>query len=145
MSGALRLAVPFFCLKWRGRNVWDLGELSDPSALRSVSARLAEFLVARADARGRATIALGMTQEQLAEELGTVREVIVRELKALRAAGLVRSLGPGRFEIVDAPALRARAGDDEVQKVKPQTRPSSLMVGEGAAPRKTLSRRLPGR
>jgi hypothetical protein len=36
----------------------------------------------------------------------------VRELQALRAAGLVRSLGPGRFEIVDAPALRVRAGDD---------------------------------
>ena len=53
-----------------------------------------------------------MTQQQLAEELGTVREVIVRELQALRAAGLVRSIGPGRFEIVDAPALRARAGDD---------------------------------
>jgi len=111
-----------------------------------VSARLAEFLIGRADARGLATIALGMTQEQLAEELGTVREVIVRELHALRAAGLVRSLGPGRFEIVDAPALRARAGDDEVQKVKPQTRPRSpAAVADGIAPRKILSRRLPGR
>ena len=30
--------------------------------------------------------------------------------QALRAAGLVRSLGPGRLEIVDASALRARAG-----------------------------------
>jgi len=50
-----------------------------------------------------------MTQQQLAEELGTVREVVVRELQALRAAGLVRALGSGRFEIVDATALRARA------------------------------------
>jgi hypothetical protein len=71
---------------------------------------LAEFLIKRADARRRSKIAIGMTQEQLAEELGTVREVIIRELQALRAAGLVRSLGPGRLEIVDATALRARAG-----------------------------------
>lgn len=147
LAAALRSSpdAPFVLLERLARRIRELVERLDRAALRSVSARLAEFLVARADARGRATIALGMTQEQLAEELGTVREVIVRELHALRAAGLVRSLGPGRFEIVDAPALRARAGDDEVQKVKPQTRPSSLIVGEGAAPRKTLSRRLPGR
>jgi hypothetical protein len=35
--------------------------------------------------------------------------VIVRELHALRTAGLLRALGSGRFEIVDATALRARA------------------------------------
>ena len=64
----------------------------------------------RADARGRAVIAIGMTQQQLAEELGTVREVIVRELHALRTAGLVRSLGAGRFEIVDASRSRAACG-----------------------------------
>ena len=57
-------------------------------------------------------IAIGMTQQQLAEELGTVREVIVRELHALRTAGLVRSLGGGRLEIVDITALRARAGGE---------------------------------
>jgi hypothetical protein len=44
--------------------------------------------------------------------LGTVREVIVRELHALRTAGLVRSLGSGRLEIVDITALRARAGGE---------------------------------
>ena len=73
------------------RRVRELVERLDRTALRSVSARLAEFLSARADARGRGVIALGMTQQQLAEELGTVREVIVRELHALRTAGLVRS------------------------------------------------------
>jgi CRP-like cAMP-binding protein len=102
----------FVLLERLAKRVRELVERLDRSALRPVAARVAEYLVSRADARGRATVSLGMTQQQLAEELGTVREVIVRELQALRAAGLVRSLGPGRFEIVDAPALRVRAGDD---------------------------------
>jgi CRP/FNR family transcriptional regulator len=102
----------FVLLERLARRVRELVERLDRTALHSVSARLAEFLTARADARGRAVIALGMTQQQLAEELGTVREVIVRELHALRTAGLVRSLGGGRLEIVDITALRARAGGE---------------------------------
>lgn len=104
----------FVLLERMAKRVRELVERLDRAALRPVAARVAEYLIGRADARGRATVSLGMTQQQLAEELGTVREVIVRELHALRAAGLVRSIGPGRFEIVDAPALRARAGDDLV-------------------------------
>ena len=103
----------FVLLERLAKRVRELVERLDRSALRPVAARVAEYLVARADARGRAIVSLGMTQQQLAEELGTVREVIVRELQALRAAGLVRSIGPGRFEIVDATALRARAGDNQ--------------------------------
>ena len=102
----------FVLLERLANRVRELVERLDRSALRPVAARVAEYLIGRADARGRATVSLGMTQQQLAEELGTVREVIVRELQSLRSAGLVRSIGPGRFEIVDAPALRARAGDD---------------------------------
>ena len=109
----------FVLLERLAKRVRELVERLDRTALRSVSARVAEYLVARADARGRAIISLGMTQQQLAEELGTVREVIVRELHALRAAGLVRSIGPGRFEIVDAPALRARAGDEATKPKRP--------------------------
>jgi CRP-like cAMP-binding protein len=100
----------FVLLERLARRIRELTDRLDRLALRPVSARLAEFLIKRADARRRSKIAIGMTQEQLAEELGTVREVIIRELQALRAAGLVRSLGPGRLEIVDATALRARAG-----------------------------------
>ncbi|MBW8838537.1 MAG: winged helix-turn-helix domain-containing protein [Gemmatimonadetes bacterium] len=91
---------------------------------RKDEARLAEYLIGRADARHRAVIAIGMTQQQLAEELGTVREVVVRELQALRASGLLRALGSGRFEIVDATALRARAreGAGRSRKVKVERR-----------------------
>ncbi len=114
LSAALRSNpdAAFVLLERLARRVRELVERLDRTALHSVSARLAEFLTARADARGRSVIALGMTQQQLAEELGTVREVIVRELHALRTAGLVRSLGGGRLEIVDITALRARAGGE---------------------------------
>jgi CRP/FNR family transcriptional regulator len=148
LAAALRSSpdAPFVLLERMAKRVRELVERLDRTALRPVSARVAEFLIARADARGRATIAIGMTQQQLAEELGTVREVIVRELQALRAAGLVRSLGPGRFEIVDAPALRARASDDVAQKVKPHTRLiSPPAMADGVAPMKILSSRLSGR
>jgi len=99
----------FVLLERLSLRVRELVERLDRASLRPVSARLAEYLVARADARRRAVIAIGMTQQQLAEELGTVREVVVRELHALRTSGLLRALGSGRFEIVDATALRARA------------------------------------
>src|SRR5690349_20395546 len=104
----------FVLLQRLARRVHDLVDRLDLPAMRPVSARLAEFLIKRADARRRSTIAIGMTQEQLAEELGTVREVVARELHALREAGLLRSLGPGRFEIVDASALRSRADQPAV-------------------------------
>lgn len=78
---------------------------------RSVKSRLAEFLLDRASrsaTRGR--LSLGMTQQALAEELGTVREVISREIKALARDGVIRSLGGGRYEVRDASELRRRLG-----------------------------------
>jgi CRP/FNR family transcriptional regulator len=127
----------FVLLERLAKRVRELVERLDRAALRPVAARVAEYLIGRADARGRATVSLGMTQQQLAEELGTVREVIVRELQALRAAGLVRSIGPGRFEIVDAPALRARAGDDvaapQPKRVLADVGPRDVRRGSGDA------------
>jgi len=103
----------FVLLERLARRVRELVERLDRSSLRPVSARLAAFLVARADSRGRAVISLGMTQQLLAEELGTVREVVVRELRALRTLGIVRSLGGGRYELMDRAALQARCAGDE--------------------------------
>jgi len=111
LAAAIRSSpdAAFVLLERLARRVRELVERLDRASLRSVSTRLAEFLVARLDARGRPVVALGMTQQQLAEELGTVREVVVRELHALRGRGVIRALGGGRYEIVDAPALRRRA------------------------------------
>lgn len=54
-------------------------------------------------------VALRATQQELAESLGTVREVIARQLAALRRAGAIRSLGRGRIAVADRGALTALA------------------------------------
>ena len=64
--------------------------------------------------RGDAAISIGMTQDRLAEEIGTVREVVARELRALVRHGWIASLGGGRYRLVDERALRAAASDDEL-------------------------------
>jgi GTP-sensing pleiotropic transcriptional regulator CodY len=54
-----------------------------------------------------------MTQSGLAEELGTVREVVVRALRSLREQGVIASAGAGRWRIVNGTALRRLANPDD--------------------------------
>lgn len=115
LAAAIRSSpdAAFVLLERMARRVRELVGRVDRLSLRSVSARLAEYLLSRTSAHGRAVIALGMTQQQLAEELGTVREVIVRELHALRNRGVIRAIGGGRYEILDVTALEARVTADD--------------------------------
>lgn len=76
----------------------------------SVAARLARHLSERA-AGSTGPVSLGMTQAELAEELGTVREVVVRELRRLVSAGIIASASRGLYRVVDPERLTAmRAG-----------------------------------
>lgn len=105
---ATQPSIAIVLLARLARRVAALVERLDERSARSVQARLAEFLLARpATARGN-TISIGMTQQELAEELGTVREVVSRELLALAAAGFVASRGGGRWVILDVDGLRGR-------------------------------------
>jgi len=52
----------------------------------------------------------GGTQTEVAEELGTVREVLVRGLRELRDARVIAPAGRGRFRVLDAARLRRLAG-----------------------------------
>jgi CRP-like cAMP-binding protein len=92
-------------LALRVRHLVD--RLDDRSA-RSVQARLIEFLLGRQTARSPA-ISLGMTQQALAEELGTVREVVSRELRTLARQGWIEPLGGGRYRLADIKRLRGAA------------------------------------
>ena len=71
----------------------------------SVQARLIEFLLARPTHASSGSLSLGMTQQALAEDLGTVREVVARELRTLVKAGWIESLGGGRYRLLDPASL----------------------------------------
>ena len=95
--------------KLAGR-VRHLVDRLDRMTARNVASRLAGYLLTRvSDTKGNVAT-LGRTQEEVAEELGTVREVIVRGMRELREAGIIRSAGKGRFEVLDLAALTLRAG-----------------------------------
>lgn len=76
----------------------------------SVQARLIEFLLSRPPSPRNQSVSLGMTQQALAEDLGTVREVVARELRGLVKRGWIASLGGGRYAIPQPTALRKAAG-----------------------------------
>jgi CRP/FNR family transcriptional regulator len=77
----------------------------DGATSRSVTARLAAYLLARRERAGRDTFPLGRTQAQVAEELGTVREVVVRTLRSLRDQGVIRAEPRGALTVLDVGRL----------------------------------------
>ena len=103
-------------LSWRlleklARRVRGLVERVDALATQDVAARLAAHILARTAADGEREVAtLHGTQAELAEELGTVREVVVRHLRVLERDGVMRRLTRGRYEILRLDALREAAG-----------------------------------
>jgi CRP-like cAMP-binding protein len=75
-------------------------------AVEPVSRRLIRLILERSNHAGAETpIALGQNQTELAEELGTVREVVVRKLRELRTAGLIQSHGQGKYSVSDRQGL----------------------------------------
>jgi CRP/FNR family transcriptional regulator len=91
-----------------------LDELAD----YTVTARVAGYLRALADDTRSSELRLGVSQAALAEQLGTVREVLVRSLRALCDEGAIRRIGRSRFVVVDAQRLRdlARARGESVSR-----------------------------
>lgn len=74
----------------------------------SVESRLAEVLLARQAAAGAGAFTLGPGQAAMAEELGTVREVVVRALAEFREAGLIARERRGWYRVSDPAGLRRR-------------------------------------
>lgn len=81
----------------------------DGLAARSVSARLAGYLLERRERSGLDVFTLGGSHATVAEDLGTVREVLGRSLRALRDRGLITIGANGGITIVDEVGLRAEA------------------------------------
>lgn len=78
----------------------------DDRVAMTVQQRLARLVLARAALANGAPFSLGATQAQAAEELATVREVLVRELRRLRDAGAIRSISRGRYTVANSRRLR---------------------------------------
>ena len=76
----------------------DLTGLIDAVAFRKLDQRLAAALLGRGQD-------LAITHQQLADELGTVREIVTRLLRRFEREGWVR-LGRERIHIADSAALR---------------------------------------
>jgi CRP/FNR family transcriptional regulator len=83
----------------------DLITLAEAVAFQRLDRRLAGALLGRGST-------LHVTHQQLADELGTVREIVTRLLKRFEQAGWV-SLARERVGVLDAAALRALASSAE--------------------------------
>jgi CRP/FNR family transcriptional regulator len=92
-----------------------LDRLAHQSVLRRLAHHLAERGASAPALRG-APVSLGMTQVELAEELGTVKEVVVRELRALRRLRLIAPAGRGLYHGLDLTGLRTLAGEPRSQR-----------------------------
>ncbi len=79
----------------------DLMSLAEAVAFQRLDQRLAAALLGRG-------ATLSITHQALADELGTVREIVTRLLKRFEGAGWV-SLGRERIGVLDGAALRALA------------------------------------
>jgi CRP/FNR family transcriptional regulator len=107
LFAALLAHEPFraFVFRLFSERLADLTELVEAVAFRRLDARLAERLLGRG-------AKLRITHQQLADELGTVREMVSRVLKSLEEQGLV-ALGREQIEIVDPAGLRRIAASAE--------------------------------
>ena len=80
----------------------------DDLTATTITSRVAAYVLARAESLGD-DFTLGMSQEELARELGTAREVIVRALRSLIDAGAIERTGRSRFVVKQLATLRAIA------------------------------------
>lgn len=81
----------------------------DELTATTITARVASYILARAREAPGLPFSLGMSQEELARELGTAREVIVRALRALVDAGAIARAGRSRFRIASVTLLQTIA------------------------------------
>jgi CRP-like cAMP-binding protein len=90
-----------------GQRTRYLVDRVDQLAAQGVNGRLARLLLRRQHAVGPGiAFTLAATQLEAAEELGTVREVLVRALRTFRQRGIIESVRRGSYRILDADRLR---------------------------------------
>lgn len=99
-------------------------------AFGSMRQRIVRHLLAMADDGTEERRLVRVTQQQLADGVGTKREVVARMLAALRAEGLI-STAPREIEILDLPLLATFVGEWRGQRRPRQRDP--FLVADGLA------------
>lgn len=99
-------ALAWLFLQRLSSRVRELVQRLDRAATQAVPGRLAAFLLTRVQSNPLQPFTLGMTQAELAEELGTVREVLVRGLAQLRDTGVIASSWPWSVRREGSPGAR---------------------------------------
>lgn len=97
-----------FLFETMARRLMDVMALVEEVAFRRMDQRLADLLLRRLEVRGTGPPVITVTHEELASELGTVREVVSRLLRDFERRGAV-STGRGRVELLDPAVLRDRS------------------------------------
>lgn len=111
MRGALLVdpVMAWGVLERVAARVRQLADRLEDATFNGVSRRLAAVLLERHRLAAGGVITFGMSQLDLAEELGTVREVVVRELRSLVRKSVLTSKGQGRYQVTHLEQLQAIA------------------------------------
>jgi CRP/FNR family cyclic AMP-dependent transcriptional regulator len=91
-----------------GRRLRNLVQIVESMTFGSVTQRLARMILDVSRQMGRDAFEFPLTHQELASRLGTVREVVSRNLARFRAEGLVRLQG-GQIEILNRAGLEEEA------------------------------------
>lgn len=107
--------IPLSALKVLASRLRRCAELVEELSLHEVGRRLARFLLVEAREKGQRTgggisLDLGLTNQQIAARIGSVREVVSRAFARLQQSNLVKS-EDRRLLIPDEDALAAYAGE----------------------------------
>ncbi len=94
-----------------GRRLRHLVGVVEAMTFGSVTQRLARMLLDSARQAGGPSFDLAVTHQELASRLGTVREVVSRNLARFRAQGLIRIEGRG-VQIVNGAGLEQEAAEE---------------------------------
>lgn len=108
LAGVMRrdAQVAWLLLARLARRVRDLVSRLERNTAWSVESRLAEILLNRQHEGGMGPFTLGTSQAALAEEIGTVREVVVRTLASFCRQGLLKRERRGWYRVRNAEKLR---------------------------------------
>lgn len=98
-----------FLLRRLAGRIRTLVDRLEDQTLGDVRSRVASSLVGLSAVRQSTTVDLPSPQADWAEDLGTVRETIAREITRLVDDGLIERAGRGRIRVVDEEALERAA------------------------------------